>query len=120
MSAGGATSAAAAAAAEPLLAHTAGQADRLRRCRETCAADLQTRPPSRLSLSLSLSLARSSPRRAGTIWVPLGFNDPTNSSYYPVLLEIDATKTPATMTQHWLDESKAKGGIWSLFWTPNA
>jgi hypothetical protein len=37
-----------------------------------------------------------------------------------VLLEIDATKTPATMTQHWLDESKAKGGIWSLFWTPDA
>ncbi len=71
-------------------------------------------------LCASISLARSSPRRAGTIWVPLGFNDPTNSSYYPVLLEIDATKTPATMTQHWLDESKAKGGIWSLFWTPDA
>ena len=56
----------------------------------------------------------------GTIWVPLGFNDPTNSSYYPVLLEIDATATPATMTQHWLDEKKAPGGIWSLFWTPDA
>ena len=88
---------------------------RVRRCRETRAVDHQTRPP-----CASLSLARSSPRRAGTIWVPLGFNDPTNSSYYPVLLEIDATKTPATMTQHWLDETKAKGGIWSLFWTPDA
>ena len=55
---------------------------------------------------------------SGTIWVALGFNDPSNSSYYPVLLEIDATATPATMQQHWLDETKAPGGIWSLFWMP--
>ena len=56
----------------------------------------------------------------GTIWVALGFNNPKNSSYYPVLVEIDATASPATMTQHWLDESKAPGGIWSLYWTPGA
>jgi hypothetical protein len=53
----------------------------------------------------------------GTIWVALGYNDPKNSSFYPVLLEIDATKTPATFTQHWLDETKAKAGIWSLWWS---
>jgi hypothetical protein len=55
---------------------------------------------------------------AGTIWVALGFNDPRNHSFYPVVLEINATATPATMQQHWLDETKAPGGIWALNWVP--
>jgi len=57
---------------------------------------------------------------SGMVWVALGYNDPTNRSFYPVLLEINATASPATMQQHWLDEKKAPGGIWALNWMPGA
>ncbi len=52
-----------------------------------------------------------------TVWTVLGYNDKSNASYYPVLLEIDVSVSPATMVRHWINESRANDGIWSLYWS---
>ena len=57
---------------------------------------------------------------SGTVLVAMGYNDPTNRSYYDVLLEIDAAAAPPTLVSHWLNETGAPGGLWSLDWAAAA